>query len=335
MEEIGESTAGPSGGRKQILLQFHAASRYIISIDLTSHSVIFALSDLRGAIVNTFEIFVAADTSVESCAELVFSGVRVLLQSLGGQADKLYCIAVAAPGCYDDVGKQLSCNPQCGCPPLYMIDVKTQLTEAFHVPVVVYNNIKAATIGEWALGSCQHESNFLYINTGIGIGVGILMNGKIFVGQGCDAGEIYDYIESEDQVGRQNFENRICVDYLLAQCAALPDAPFPDSGSVTMDQIVAAYQQGHPGVCAVVKNVCRRLAIMIHNQMNFLSFRLVCFAGEYAPFGDCFARELRALYAAGSRPAPDVRVTELGKYGSIHGVIHLSRLRYFDEICSQ
>ncbi len=37
VREAGESGAGPSGGRKQILLKFNPANRYIISIDLSSN----------------------------------------------------------------------------------------------------------------------------------------------------------------------------------------------------------------------------------------------------------------------------------------------------------
>ena len=335
VSEIGQSDSGPSGGRKKILLQFNSANRYVISIDLSSYSVIFALSDLDGHILNTFEIFVSADTPAESCQDLLCSGTRALMQSFASRMDSVYCIAVAAPGCFDDDGNLLSCNAQCDCPPWYCIDLKSALSSTFDLPVIIYNNIKAAAIGEWALGSCRHERNALYLSTGIGIGVGILMDGSIYTGEGSDAGEIYDYIESDDQDASQNFEDRICLDYLRKQCSALADSPFPDPDRITMDQIVAAYQSGHPGVCRIVKHVCRRLAIMVHNQMNFISFRLICFAGEYAPFRDCFTRELEALYRTGSRPVPTVRGTELGKYGIIQGVIHLSRLRYFDEICSK
>ena len=335
VEEVGESSVGPSGGRKQILLQFNAQNRYIISIDLSSNSVIFALSDLVGNILNTFEIFVTENTPAASCLELLYNGIRVLQQAFAPGADNIYCIAVAAPGSYDEDGHLLSCNAQCGCPPWYQIDLQTKLSETFQMPVIVYNNIKAATIGEWVNGSCQHESNMLYLSTGLGIGAGILLNGEIFAGENFDAGEIYDYIDSDSPAGSGNFEDCVCLKYLTAACAKLPDAPFPNPKAITIDQITDALHQEHPGVCKIVNNICRRLAVMVYNQLNFISVHLVCFAGEYAPFYDCFRAQLNQLFANSTRPVPDVRETQLGKFGSTTGLIHLARQRYFNEICSK
>ena len=334
-QEIGEGSVGPTGGRKQILLQFNAQNRYIVTIDLSSNSVIFALSDLAGKIVNTFEIFVSDSTPVESCQDMLCNGVRVLQQSFAACSDRIYCIAIGAPGTFDESGTLVSCNTNCTCPPWYLVDLRPRLTREFGLPVIVYNNIKSATLGEWIEGSCRQEPNLLYLSTGLGIGTGILLNGKIFAGQHYDAGEIYDYVDSDEPERAGNFESRVCLDHLKSACAEIPGSPFSDPHSITLEQIVNAYNQGQPQVCQIVKTTCRRLAIMAYNQMNFISLHLICFAGEYAPFWQCFQQELLSLYAGNGRPAPDVRKTELGKFGSTTGLIYLARQSYFNEICSK
>lgn len=335
VKEIGESSSGPSGGRKQILLQFNPMNRYVISIDLSSNSVIFALSDLVGDIFNTFEIAIAVDTTPESCMELLKSGTQVLLQSLGTHTDDVYCIAIAAPGSYDEDGVLLSCNPKCGCPPWHQINLVQSMHEAFEVPVFVCNNIKAATLGEWVKSTNSQQSNMLYLSIGLGIGAGIVLNGKIFYGENYDAGEVYDYIDTVDHVSGDTFENTTCSEYLKDQCCKIGNPLFRDKDTVTMNQIVQAYQDGDAGVCGIVDGICRRLAVMAYNQMNFISIRLIYFAGEYAPFGSCFAKHLNQLFAASSRPMPTIKITELGKYASIQGMVCLARQRYFEQICSQ
>lgn len=335
VKEVGESRSGPAGGRKQILLQFNPMNRYVIAIDLSSNNVIFAVSDLAGKILNTFEISVAIDTTPESCTELLKSGIQVLLQSLGTGTSNVYCIAIAAPGSYNEDGILLSCNPQCGCPPWHQIDLKQSIYEAFQLPVFICNNIKAATLGEWVKGSSSQEANLLYLSTGLGMGAGIVLGGKVFCGENCNAGEIYDYIDSADRVSNGTFEDTICFDYLKDQCSKICDPLFHDKQSLTLCQIVQAYQAGNEEVYAIVDDICHRLAIMAYNQMNFISIRLIYFAGEYAPFGACFAEHLNQLFTASSRPMPTIKITELGKYASIQGMICLATQRYFEQICSQ
>ena len=335
VEEAGGSSAGPSGGRKQILLHFNPQNKYIITIDLSSNSVIFALSDLSGNIVNTFEIFVSDSTPVESCQDMLCNGVRVLQQSHAASADRIYCIAIGAPGTYDESGNLVSCNPGCSCPPWYLADLRPRLKEEFQLPIIVYNNIKSAALGEWIAGCCQQESNLLFLSTGLGIGVGILLNSRIFTGQYYGAGEIYDYIDSDASECSGNFESRVCLEFLKSQCSQYLNSPSGQSDSIHLEQIVDAYEQADPQICQVVRNACRRLAVMVFNQMNLLSLRLVCFAGLYAPFWECFREELLILCRHYGRPEPDVRKTELGKFGSTTGLIYLARQSYFDEICSK
>lgn len=335
VEESGESSVGPSGGRKQILLRFNPKNKYIITIDLSSNSVIFALSDLSGNIVNSFEIFVSDDSPVESCQDMLCNGVRVLQQSYGASADRIYCIAIGAPGSFDAYGNLVSCNASCNCPPWYLTDLRPRLMEEFHLPIIVFNNIKSAALGEWIQGCCQQESNLLFLSTGLGIGVGILLNGRIFTGQYYDAGEIYDYIDSDDPEDKGNFESKVCLESLISQCSQYLNKTSEPPHAVSLEEVVQAYEHDDMEVCEVVRSICKRLAIMVYNQMNLLSLRLVCFAGLYAPFWECFRDELLALCQRNGRPVPDVRKTEIGKFGSTTGLIYLARESYFDMICSK
>ena len=69
--------------------------------------------------------------------------------------------------------------------------------------------------------------------------------------------------------------------------------------------------------------------------MTFISVNQVIFGGEYLPFGDSFARQLTALYEGTGWPVPVVRMSVLGKYAGIQGMILLAREQYFRELCSR
>lgn len=332
VEEIGESSVGPAGGRKSILLQFNPNHKYIISIDLNFSNPVFALGNLNGDILNSFDISISAGTPIESCMELVNNSIRILLQSLGNQADKVYCIALAAPGVFDENGNPISYNTGCDCPAWWELNLKQELARAFDIPIIIFNDVKAATLGEWTKGAGNNEQDLLYISAGLGIGAGIILGGSPFIGKYFNSGEIFDHIDASNGT---HLEDTVCIGYLKSRCAELPASSFPGEESMSLDAIIRAYQANDPGVTEIVDDICRRLAIITYNYMNFISVRHVIFGGEYAAFGTRFADHLTRLFVTASRPMPSITITQLGKLAGIQGMFCIARQKYFDEICSQ
>lgn len=331
--ESGVGSAGPAGGRKSILLQFNPLHRHIISINLNFSNPVFALADLNGGILNSFDITIAPGTSITACMELVINGIRMLLQSLGNAQDMVCCIAIAAPGVFNPDGELIAYSTSCGGPPWWKINLKQTITAAFSHPVIIYNDVKAATLGEWERGAGEHQKDMFYLSVGLGIGSGVILDGKPLLGERFNVGEIYDYIDSSTTCCGMKLENTICLDYLRDQCLRAPASPFADRETVTFQEILAAYKAGDNAVCNVVTEICQRLAVITYNYINFISINHVVFGGEYAPFGECFAHQLSRLYEDALWPAPGIRTSALGKYAGIQGMVYLAREQYFRQIC--
>lgn len=331
--ESGESNAGPSGGRKSILLQFNPQHRNIIAVNLNFSNPVFVLADLNGNILNAFDITIAPGMPIAACSELVISGIRMLLQSLGTNQDRVSCIAVAAPGVFNSEGELTAYSTSCGGPAWWKINLKETLTDAFPHPVILYNDVKAATLGEWERGAGEHKKDMFYISVGLGIGSGVILDGKPLLGKRCNAGEIYDYIDSSNVSCGMKLEDTICMEYLQEQCLRAPASPFLHRDSVSFQEILLAYKAGDASVHRVVEGICRRLAIITYNYINFISIDHVVFGGEYAPFVDCFAQQLSRLYPNSLWPAPEIRISALGKHAGIQGLVCLAREQYFRQIC--
>lgn len=332
--ESGESSAGPAGGRKSILLQFNPLHQNIIAVNLNFSNPVFVLADLNGDILNSFDITIASGTPIQDCADLVVNGIRMLLQALGSRQDAVFCIAVAAPGVFDLEGRLITYSTSFGGPPWWEIDLKQRIQDTFSKPVIFYNDVKAATLGEWERGSGQQQPNLFFLSAGLGIGSGVILGGKPLLGENCNAGEIYDYIDSSDAYRGMHLENTVCIDHLCEQCLRAPGSPFAGQSSVSMSAVVAAYEAGDPAVRGVVSDICRRLAVITYNYITFISINHVVFGGAYAPFADCFAAQLRQLYEGRHWPAPMIHTSALGKYAGIQGMVCLARERYFREICA-
>lgn len=121
----------------------------------------------------------------------------------------------------------------------------------------------------------------------------------------------------------------------MEQCQNRVHSPFAGKKHLLLEDIVLAYQDGNDFVVGLVDEVCGRLAVLCRNYMTFLSLNHVIFGGEYLPFGDAFARQLKALYEGTRWPVPVVRMSVLGKYAGIQGMVLLARNQYFQTLCSR
>ncbi|MCL2665428.1 MAG: ROK family protein, partial [Defluviitaleaceae bacterium] len=64
------------------------------------------------------------------------------------------------------------------------------LSQKFGFPVYIENDVNACAMGEMVFGMCKDTTDFLWVTISNGIGGGLVLNGKVYGGQGGCAGEI-------------------------------------------------------------------------------------------------------------------------------------------------
>lgn len=70
------------------------------------------------------------------------------------------------------------------------VPLKTILGESTGLPVVVENDANAMAYAEFRYGAARGLSNVVALTMGTGIGGGLILNGQLYRGSGCAAGEI-------------------------------------------------------------------------------------------------------------------------------------------------
>ncbi len=58
------------------------------------------------------------------------------------------------------------------------VDLRTPLEQAFELPTVIINDVRAATFGEWKFGAGRNLDNVLCLFIGTGVGAGCIVNGQ-------------------------------------------------------------------------------------------------------------------------------------------------------------
>ena len=179
-------------GKLRILLSIVADSRYLIGLNLAQDKFIGAVVNLRGEIKEIVEAPVHDDNG-ENALKLVY---QILDQLTRKKLKPIVGIGVGTPGLVNTREGVVvnAVNLEWQDLPLSQL-----LEKKYKLPVLVLNDSQAAAIGEYVYGGDHApDENLIVVNVIRGIGAGILINGRLFQGDGGGAGEIGHVVVQEN-----------------------------------------------------------------------------------------------------------------------------------------
>jgi len=145
-----------------------------------------------------------------------FSEILSLLTNIIAQFPTIDGIGISIPGGVDkDTGVVIGGG---ACPGLSNKDIRTILEQQCQLPVSIENDANCATLAEQWLGNGRDCENFICITIGTGIGGGLVLNRKLYVGSHSFAGEFGFMIMSSGS--SEIFSLTSSTDALLRQVQA-------------------------------------------------------------------------------------------------------------------
>lgn len=174
------------GGRKPDLYRLQEDCFYVLGIQLERFRFRIAIFDNHNNKVSEME---DTDFKMERDLELVeplYQKAHSLIQESGINSEKLLGIGISMPGLVSsEEGKNFT----------YFVDEKEPesleeiLKRKFSKPVYILNDAKSACLAESSFGLANQKKNVLVISMDWGIGLGIIMDGKMHQGSSGFAGE--------------------------------------------------------------------------------------------------------------------------------------------------
>ncbi len=182
---IYESGPGQSsGGRRPVILLFNDKAGFSIGIDLGVNYILGVLTDLRGNIIVEVNKKLTV-RSYEVVIEILQSVISDLINAAPQSHYGIVGIGIGVPGLVNNHGEVLVA-PNLGWK---NINLREEIENSFDIPVFIENEANAGAYGEKLYGAGKENDNILYISAGIGIGVGIILNGELFYGINGFSGE--------------------------------------------------------------------------------------------------------------------------------------------------
>lgn len=173
-----------TGGRKAMAIKLNENCKYGLGIALTPRHVKLSLINLRSEDVELLRIR-HDNNSIEDIINIVSYNIQSLLEKNNVKADQLLGIGISIPGTVDT---QNGIIKNC-----YLLNIKDfnikEKFEYLNVPIYVDNEANLSAYYEY-LNKKDIVDNLLYVSITDGLGLGIIINGRIYRGSNNSSGEM-------------------------------------------------------------------------------------------------------------------------------------------------
>jgi predicted NBD/HSP70 family sugar kinase len=316
---VGRSSAGP--GRAAVIYQTAPDAGHIVGVDIGRRVIRVAVADLDGAIVARVDQpnRSRSGTMLQRTAN---ESVQRAIAEAGLTAQDIVVTVVGTPGIPDASTGTVLRSPN--LPGWERRGLLHELVEGLSVggsEVMVENDANLCVVGEHARGAAQGVDVVACLTVGTGIGMGLLVNGKLFRGAHGAAGEIADLPYDRVPAGVAQHRPGPVEVAAAAQAVVSAANDLGLSGVRSAKAVFDLARDGDKRALRVVAEEASKLAHVVSVVTAVLDPGLIVLAGGIGRNADLLAEPIRRELATTIPVVPDIVGGQLGEDAVLVGAI--------------
>ncbi|MFI7704590.1 ROK family protein [Nonomuraea sp. NPDC049480] len=320
---VGEVSGRP--GPVTSLYDMNAGSAYVAGIDIGRDWNRVAVADLRG----TFAGRKDGRNDARNTADLA-RHVRELAHAAAAEAglewSAITCTVAGTPGVYDPAAGRLDFAYN-----LPGSDLVERLRSALDSDLVIENDINLAAVGEHAYGEGRGKAHFALVSIGTGVGMGIVINGELYVGARGAAGEVSYLPAAEDPADPAALEHG-STESVASAPGVVRAARAAGLDLGTAKEVFEAAGRGDPTALAVVAAEGQRIGGLVVAVAAVLDPEVIVLSGGVGRNLDLLGRAIERRVAGLGPLRPQVVASTLGDSGVLLGAVTRARQRAWELI---
>lgn len=281
------STGESAGGRRPVMLALNASAGYVIGVKVTETAVIAVLTDLAATVMHRRRRQLKS-TDVDHVVKLVADATDDLRSKIPGEP--VYGLGVGTAGVVDSRHGIVHHGTYAHWRDVPLGDLLYQRTG---LPTIVENDVNALAVSEHWFGAGKGVANLLVVSLGRGIGLGLILDGRLYRGAHGGAGE-FGHVKIADDDTPCACGASGCLEAVIAD-PALEATFFRLTGEPTSTETAAvAARAGNEQFREVFAGAGEHLGRAISNLLNTLNPELVVLSGEGSHAADLMLEPLHA-----------------------------------------
>lgn len=337
VRDLGKIETG--GGRRPCAFGLVPDSGYFLGVTILDDTLCFGVIDLNKQIITVQKEIPFAYNTNTQFIENLSERIRDFIATLDSAKDKILGMGITVKGRVDAAsGVIYNAMNADGYPLARIISEKTGLE------TIVENDTRAMTYAEYLNGENGGVQNALFINVGRGIGVGIIVRGKLYYGKSGFSGEFghIPFFDNEKicQCGKKGcLETEASgmaletafADRLRDGASSILSGKFQAGETIAMHDIIEAAKNDDVLSIDLITGIGEKLGRGISVLINLFNPELVVIGGPLSDVGDYLMLPIRtALNKYSLRLVTrdtTLRLSTLGDTAGVLGAALLTRNR--------
>lgn len=279
----------------------------VLAIDLGGTKIASAIISNEGDVLARDYRLTLADEGVEPVISRILLAIEHLVKKCKVGLSQLDSISIAAAGAIDSERGLVTSSPN--LPGWHDVPLRDVVRERFGLDTFLVNDASAAAMGEHRLGVGRGTTNLIYITVSTGIGGGIIINGRLYLGTSGAAGEI-GHMTIDVNGPRCYCGNYGCLEEMASgraiareairrirdgENSALTDIIAGKIEDITAQEVSLAAQGGDQLALEVVSQAANYLGVGMVNVVNIFNPEMIIIGGSVAKMGELLLNPVRQL----------------------------------------
>lgn len=320
-ELIIEVGSGPSDvGRKPILLEFNEKAGYSICIDLGVEIVTIMLTDLKGKKLATNKTNVSKinrDNALHILIPLIDDMIRSTKPSKYG----VIGITIAIHGVVYD--NKIIFTPYYD---LKDSNLAFLLEQHYDMPIYLLNEANLSVLGEKTFA--VNVENMANINIHWGIGLGLVINNKLYEGYNGFSGEFGHTIAEID--GKPcPCGNRGCIEQYASEKALLKKlATMKNKDEILFDEFAELYDQKDECALYIIDDFVKYLSTGINNILSTFNPEIIIINSKFTSQFPHLLDDIKNSLNSNASQCKDILISTLEDSSILYGAAYVNIINF-------
>lgn len=285
---------GTNGGRRPNVYGLNPDAGYFVGVDVTKDRVALGVITFKGQLIEYKDNkgFILENT-IESLDELC-SIINEFIDNLSVSRKKVLSVGINLSGRVNSESGYSYSFYFLGEKPLSMM-----IEERIDCNVFIENDSRAMTYGEYMCGDDDNKKNMLFINASWGLGIGIIIDGKLYYGKSGFSGEFGHFPFFENEIicrcGKRgcletgasgSAVHRLFVEKLKEGRVSMLSEKYNKGETISLDDIMDAIHKEDVLAIEIMESIGNELGKAISGLINLFNPELIVIGGTLAKAKD-------------------------------------------------
>lgn len=262
LEEFDEPTVGRGRPAKRLRLAVDRSQ--VVGVAIEVDEILVSASGLDGKPRLAANVF----ATPASYKELIASVVEAVKAISTSEHPETLGVGVSVAAQIDEAAGRVAVAAN--LPYLSGKPLRDDLAAALGRPCSIVRDTHAVCVAEQLHGTAKGLNNFLVLHLGVGIGLGVMIDGQIFFGQHGYSGELGHLTIAPDgelcHCGRRG-----CLETVASEWGLIERLSTQLGRRVTIEDIARLYLSGDPITQQEVRRACKELALGVSHTVHLFN----------------------------------------------------------------